>query len=75
MLERKDLRRRHQRALSALLNRAHQGGEGHDRLARTDVALQQSLHGLRAVEVGFDCGEHVLLRCGEREGQGRTKGC
>ena len=75
MLECEDLGRRHQRTLTTLLDRAYEGGEGHDRLARADVALQQALHGLRAIEVGLNRNEHVLLRGSEGEGQRRPKCC
>ena len=48
------LRRRHQRALAAVLDRAQEGVERDDRLARADVALEQALHRHGAREIGID---------------------
>ena len=75
VLECEDLGRRHQCALTALLDRADERGKGDHGLARTDIALQQTLHRLRAIEVGLNRAEHVLLRGSEGEGQRRPKCC
>ena len=63
------LRRRHQRALAAALDRPEQRVERDRRLARADVALEQPLHRRRPGEVGVDLGDRVLLRGRERERQ------
>ncbi len=65
------LRRRHQRALAARLDRAQERVERDDRLAGADVALQQPLHRRGAREVGVDLGDRALLVLGERERQRR----
>ena len=75
MLERKDLGRGHQRTLATLLDRPDERRKRDHRLARTDIALQQTLHRLRPVKIGLDRLQHVLLRGGEGEGQSRPKGC
>ena len=61
------LRRRHQRALAAVLDRAQERVERDDRLARADVALQQALHRHRPREVGVHLADRLLLVGGQRE--------
>ena len=61
MLLGEDLGRRHQRTLVAALDRGQQGGDGDDRLAGADVALQQAVHGVRRREVGIDLADHPGL--------------
>ena len=63
------LRRRHQRALVAALDRAQERVERDDRLPRPDVALEQPLHRHRAREVAVDLGDRLLLVLGELERQ------
>ena len=55
------LGRRHQRSLSATLDGAQQRVERHGRLARADVALQETLHRRRPSEIGVDLGDRVVL--------------
>ena len=61
MLRRQNLRRRHQRHLVAVLDRNDRGFQRHDRLARTDVALQQAPHRHRLCHVLGDFFQHTLL--------------
>ena len=74
VLPRQDFGRRHQRRLSAGLDRARHGEQRHDRLAGADVALQQAQHALRLGEIGIDLGEREFLRAGQRVGQGFADG-
>ena len=64
-----DLGRGHQRALVASLDRHQHGGEGHHRLARADVTLQQPVHGQRPGQIVGDGGDGLLLGAGEGKGQ------
>ena len=48
------LGRRHQRTLMPALHRGQHRADGHQRLAGTDVALQQTMHRMRAGEVVLD---------------------
>ena len=66
------LRRRHQRALPLSLDRAQQRIERDDGLSRSDVALQQSLHRHRAVEIRVDVGDCALLVLGQLERERRA---
>ncbi len=70
VLAREDFRRRHQRALRAAFHRIQQCGHGDHRLARADIALQQPQHARWARHIRFDLADRLLLRSGEREGQG-----
>ena len=71
------LRRRHQRALPARLDRPQQRVERDDGLAGADVALQQALHRRRLRQVEVDLGDRALLVLGQlrtaaRRGSGRS---
>ena len=67
------LGRRHERSLMTALHRGEQHAHRHDRLAATDVALQQAVHRMRSGQVGLDLGDRALLGSGEREGQMRME--
>ena len=54
VLLRQDLGRRHERDLEAVLHRDERRQQRDDRLARTDVALQQPVHRLRPLHVVDD---------------------
>ena len=66
----KGLGRRHQRALPPALDRPEERVERDRRLARADVALEETLHRRRPGEVGVDLLDGVVLRARERERQG-----
>ena len=55
------LGRRHERALAAQLDRAEQRMQRDDGLPRADLALEQTLHRERPVEVGVDLGHRAFL--------------
>ena len=55
------LRRRHQRALAAGLDRPHERVRGDDGLARADVAEQQPAHRARAAQVAVELADHPSL--------------
>ena len=59
----------HEGTLVAALRGGQQGGQGHYRLARADVALQQAVHGERPGHVGDDHGQGPALGLGELVGQ------
>ena len=61
MLLRQNFSRRHQRDLVAVFNGDDCGLEGHDRFARSHIALQQPPHGARRLHVGGDFFQHALL--------------
>jgi hypothetical protein len=63
----KRLRRRHQRALPLVLDRAQQRVQRDDRLPRSDIALQKPLHRRRLRKVEVDLGDGALLVLRERE--------
>ena len=65
----KHLGGRHQRALVATLHSGQHGADGHQRLAGTDVALQQAMHRMRTGEVVLDLGDRSSLGGGELERQ------
>ncbi len=65
--------RRHERDLPAGLDRLQRGERRDDRLAAADVALQQSLHRHRALEVVADLPPDALLRAGELERDARQQ--
>ena len=52
-------RRRHHGRLCAVLHRTHRGQRGDHRLARADVALHQSHHRMRPLEILRDLGPHA----------------
>ena len=62
MLLRQNFGRRHERDLVAVFNRDDRRLEGHDRFARSHVALQQTPHGAGRLHVGGDFFQHPLLR-------------
>jgi len=61
MLLRQNFSRRHQRDLVAIFNGDDRGLEGHDRFARSHIALQQTPHGAGRLHVGGDFFQHSLL--------------
>ena len=65
MLFGQDLGGCHQRTLPARGHGHRRGQRGDHRLARSDIALQQPVHGLRARQVGGDFGHHTLLRASQ----------
>ncbi len=70
MLAGQDFGRRHQHRLAAAFDRRQHGDERHDRLAGTDVALQQPQHPVLAGHVVQDVGDRQPLTVRQREGQG-----
>ena len=66
------LGRRHQRALTPQLDRAEQRVQCDDGLPRPDLALEETLHRERPVEVGVDLGHRAFLIRGERERERRA---
>ena len=64
-----DLRRRHHRGLVARLDRGEHGERGHDRLAGTDVTLEQPVHRKGRGHILSDLIPDPLLRRGQRERQ------
>ena len=69
MLAGEDFRRRHQRRLMPRLDDVGHRQQRDDRLARTDVALQQADHPLRRAEIGADFLNRLRLRAGQGEGE------
>jgi hypothetical protein len=63
------LGRRHQRALTAVLDRSQQRVERDDGLPRADVALQQALHRHRPREIRIELRDRALLVDGQPEGE------
>ncbi|KAF4531144.1 hypothetical protein B566_EDAN019179, partial [Ephemera danica] len=61
--------RRHQGALPAAVDGAGGRQRRHHRLARTDIALQQAVHGLGQGNVGANLFGHAGLGAGQGEGQ------
>ena len=70
MLLGEHLGRRHQRSLVAARNGSEKAPQRHERLAGTDVALQQPVHRDRLGEVGLDLLEWPVpaLPSGKMEG-------
>ena len=62
MLYGQHLRRGHHRSLIPALNGIEKGSDGHDRLARTDLALDQALHRVGACQVMVYLPGDPLLR-------------
>ena len=62
MLLGQDFGGRHERDLVSIFHRDDGRLEGHDGLARSHIALQQTPHGKRLFHVGRDFLEHALLR-------------
>ncbi len=69
MLAGEDLGRRHQRGLTAALDRAQHRQQRHDGLAAADIALQQAHHALWLRHVGGDLGDRQALGAGQREAE------
>ena len=65
-----DLGRGHERRLPAALGREDGREDGDDRLAASDVALEEPPHRAPGAEVFADLPDHALLRGRERERQG-----
>ena len=64
-----DLGGRHEGGLVTAVDRAAGGERGDDGLAAADIALQQALHRMRALQIATDLGQGALLcgRQGERQ--------
>lgn len=69
VLFRQQLGRRHQRGLVARIDGLCCGQGRHHGLAAADVALQQTLHRMRLVQIERDLAGHAPLRARERERQ------
>ncbi len=67
------LGRRHQRSLSPAVDRRQQRGQRDDRLAGSDVALEESVHRQRRGEVGGDLAEHATLGASSRRSDDRPR--
>ncbi len=74
MLLGQDFGGRHQRDLVSIFHGDDGSLEGHDGLARSHIALQQTPHGGRLLHVGGNFLEHALLRRGGMEGQNLLDG-
>ena len=66
------LGRSHERPLPSGFDRAQERMEGHDRLPRAHLALQEALHRGRALEVGVDLRDRALLVERQRERERRA---
>ena len=69
-----DLGWRHEGNLEAVLHRHDCGDQRDDGLARSDIALEQTVHRLRPLHVFDDLGNHLLLIAGELERQHAARG-
>ena len=69
VLLRKNFGRSHQRRLKPVVNGQEHGHEGHQRFARSYVALHQAVHGSTRAHVAPNFAHHALLRFGQGEGQ------
>ena len=67
-------RRRHHDSLVAGQDRSVHSGNRHDRLAGTDIALDQPVHGSPAGQVLPNVVQRFFLGSGQRKGQGLYKG-
>ena len=67
VLLRQRLRRRHQDALLACLDRSQQRIERHDGLAGSDLALKETLHRHALLEIAVEVDERALLILGQLE--------
>ena len=61
MLLRQNLSRCHERNLISILNGDDRCLETHDRLARPDVSLQETTHGIKLFHIGGNLFQHPLL--------------
>ena len=62
MLLRQYFSRRHERHLIAVFDGDNGGLKRHDRLARSNIPLQQTAHGMRLLHIRGDLLQHTLLR-------------
>ena len=69
MLARKNLRRCHQRTLTAALHRLDEGKERNRRLARANVTLYEAPHGQRSLHIARDLRPDLLLILGQGKGK------
>ena len=69
MLARQNFRRRHEGGLAAGLDHGRGGEQSDERLAGTDVAVQQPQHAVGLRQIGDDVGDRALLRRRERIGE------
>ena len=63
------LGRHHERPLVPAADGGQERGHGHHRLARADVALQETVHGERPGQLGEDGGQGPPLGPGQLEGE------
>jgi len=61
MLDRQNLRRRHERGLRAVLDGNHRGFEHDHGFSAADVALQEPIHRRGLFQIGDDFREHAFL--------------
>ncbi len=59
----------HDRALVSTLDRHEQRSERDDRLARSDLSLQEAMHRMLSSEIRADLADHAFLGPGEGVGQ------
>ena len=69
MLARKNLRRCHQRTLTAALHRLDEGKERNRRLARANVPLHKATHGQRSLHIARDLRPDLLLILSQGKGK------
>ena len=69
MLLGKDLGRRHERDLEAVLHRDERGHQRDDGLPRPDVTLKQAVHRVRSLHVADNLANDLLLIAGQPERQ------
>ncbi len=69
-----NLGRRHEGDLETVLHRDDRRHQRHDRLAGSDVALQQPVHRLRTLHVLDDLGDDLLLVAGQLEREDAPRG-
>ena len=69
MLARQNFRRRHEGRLAAGLDHGRGGEQSDERLAGTDIAVQQPQHAVGLRQIGDDVGDRALLRRRERIGE------
>ena len=73
VLLRENFRGRHQRHVEPALQRHQRRARRHSRLARADIALQQTPHRMRPAHVRADFSQHPRLRVRELEAKLREK--
>ena len=69
MLAGEDLGRRHQRRLISVSHGQQHRVDGHHRLAAADVAVQEAVHRGRAIHVGGDLANRLILPGGQLPGE------